>query len=85
MIHQFKLNGFNIVIDICSGSIHAVDEVAYDIIEKYEAMNHSDIKNFILDKYKNREDVTVSDIEDCFSDIEELKTLYSEIKLLNVI
>ena len=33
MIHQYKLNGYNIVLDINSGSVHAVDEVAYDAIE----------------------------------------------------
>ena len=32
MIHQYKLGGYNIVLDTCSGSVHAVDEVAYDII-----------------------------------------------------
>ena len=36
MVHQYKLNGYNIVLDSCSGSIHAVDEVAYDIIEKFK-------------------------------------------------
>ena len=36
MIHQYKLGGFNIVLDICSGSVHAVDEVAYDIIALFE-------------------------------------------------
>ena len=36
MIHQYKLNGYNIVLDVCSGSIHVVDEVAYDIIAGYE-------------------------------------------------
>ena len=29
MVHQYKLNGYNIVLDSCSGSIHSVDEVAY--------------------------------------------------------
>ena len=37
MVHQYKLNGFNIVLDTCSGSIHAVDEVAYDIIAMYKS------------------------------------------------
>ena len=32
MVHQYQLNGYNIVLDSCSGSIHVVDEVAYDII-----------------------------------------------------
>ena len=37
MIHQYKLNGYNIVLDIYSGSIHCVDEPAYDAIGLYEA------------------------------------------------
>ncbi len=37
MIHQYKLNGYNIVLDVCSGSIHLVDEIAYDMIAGYEA------------------------------------------------
>ena len=36
MIHQYKSGGFNIVLDVCSGSIHVVDEVAYDIISLFE-------------------------------------------------
>ena len=36
MIHQYKLNGYNIVIDVYSGSIHVVDDVAYDVIAEYE-------------------------------------------------
>ena len=35
MVHQYKLNGYNIVLDTCSGSVHQVDEVAYDIIELF--------------------------------------------------
>ena len=35
MIHQYKLNGYNIVIDTASGSVHSVDEVAYDVIELF--------------------------------------------------
>ena len=36
MIHQYKLNGYNIVLDVYSGSVHVVDEVAYDLIAGYE-------------------------------------------------
>ena len=36
MIHQYKLNGYNIVLDVCSGSVHVVDEAAYDLIGLYE-------------------------------------------------
>ena len=36
MIHQYKLNGYNIVMDVNSGAVHSVDEVAYDIIALYD-------------------------------------------------
>ena len=35
VIHQYKLNGYNIVLDVYSGSIHVVDDVAYDIIRLF--------------------------------------------------
>ena len=41
MIHQYKLNGYNIVLDVFSGSVHVVDDVAYDIIAMYEEKRQS--------------------------------------------
>ena len=35
MIHQYKLNGYNVVIDVYSGALHVVDDVAYDIIRLF--------------------------------------------------
>ena len=32
MVHQYKSNGYNIVLDVCSGSVHVVDDLVYDII-----------------------------------------------------
>ena len=72
MVHCYKLGGYNIVLDICSGSVHAVDEVAFDIIEMYETANKKEITERILAKYS---DVTERDVEDCLSDIEELKAM----------
>ncbi len=73
MVHCYKLGGLNIVLDICSGSVHVVDEVAYDIIEMYESKSHEEIKDEILKKYPGRADVTKEEIEDCFAQIEALK------------
>ena len=73
MVHQYKLNGCNIVIDTCSGSIHAVDEVAYDIIAMYESMTPEEIVRTILARYPDRPDVTEEDIRLCISDVEQLK------------
>ena len=36
MVHQYQLNGYNIVLDTCSGSVHVVDDVAYDVIALYK-------------------------------------------------
>ena len=73
MIHQYKLGGYNIVLDICSGSIHVVDEVAYDIIAMYEENSREDIIKAITEKYADREDISASDIEECFNQVETLK------------
>ena len=73
MIHCYKFDDKNIVLDVFSGSIHLVDEVAFDIIERYESTPREEIKAFILDKYSDRPDVNEAEIEECFSDIEALK------------
>ena len=43
MIHQYKLGGYNIVLDVCSGGVHVVDDVAYDIISLFETESREDI------------------------------------------
>ena len=36
MVHQYKNNGYNIVLDVNSGAVHVVDDVVYDTLELYE-------------------------------------------------
>ena len=62
MVHQYKLNGYNIVLDTVSGSVHTVDEVAYDIIEMYTTHTEEEIVKVILERYGNLPDVTAEDI-----------------------
>ena len=62
MVHQYKLNGYNIVLDTCSGSVHVVDEVVYDMIEMYEQKSKEQIKEELLVKYSDREDVTPEEL-----------------------
>lgn len=38
MIHQYKSNGFHIVMDINSGSVHVVDDIVYDMISLVEPL-----------------------------------------------
>ena len=36
MIHQYRSNGYNIVMDINSGAVHIVDDVVYDVLPLLE-------------------------------------------------
>ena len=73
MIHQYKLGGYNIVLDVCSGSVHAVDEVAYDIIGMFEAHDRDKILRAMADKYAGRADITKEDIAECYAQVEALR------------
>lgn len=80
MVHCYKNNGYNIVLDSNSGSVHAVDEVAFEVIDKYESRSKEEIILELCDKYP---EITADDIEEIFQDIEELKKegkLFSEDK-----
>ena len=73
MVHQYQLNGYNIVLDTCSGGIHVVDEVAYDIIAMFQDHSPDEIVAAMLEKYGTRPDVTEQDLRDCIADVEALK------------
>lgn len=75
MIHQYKSNGYNIVMDINSGAIHVVDDVVYDIIELYEGHEKSEIMDMLASKYPKE------DMEEAFEEIETLikeESLFTE-------
>ena len=81
MIHQYKLNGYNIVLDVHSGSIHLVDEIAYDMISMYEHSDADTIVAEMMKKYGHMEDVNEEELRLCLADIESLKEqkkLFSE-------
>ena len=67
MIHQYKNNGYNIVMDVCSGAVHVVEDIVYDAIALYEDHTEDEIRKELAGKY------SPEDIEEAFSDIQELK------------
>ena len=73
MIHQYQLGGYNIVLDTCSGGIHVVDEVAYDIIARFESEDKDTIIAAMREKYNDREDITDADIDECYEQVVSLK------------
>ena len=70
MIHQYKLGGYNIVLDVCSGSVHVVDEVAYDIIAMYESHSRDEILTAMRQAYPALEQ---SEIAGCYDQVTALK------------
>ena len=70
MIHQYKLGGMNIVLDVCSGSVHVVDEVAYDIISLFEQQSRDAILAAMEEKYA---DIPAAEIVACYAQVESLR------------
>jgi len=67
MVHQYKNNGYNILLDVNSGAVHVVDDIVYDMIPMYENMNLDEIKARLGDRYK------ADDIKEAYDEITELK------------
>lgn len=73
MIHQYKLNGYNIVLDVFSGAVHSVDDLAYDIISLFEGNTEDEIVEKMLEKYAGDAEIDRSEVLDCIADVRELK------------
>ena len=68
MIHQYKSNGYNIVLDINSGSVHVVDDLVYDVLEQ---MQKSDDGEEISRNLEVR--YPLDEIREAVKECEELK------------
>ena len=73
MIHQYKLNGYNIVLDVYSGSVHLVDDVAYDCIALFESTPRDQIIAQMMEKYGHLDGVDETELAACLDDIQALK------------
>lgn len=70
MIHKYKLNGYNIVLDVNSGAVHAVDNLTYDILGFID----NDAFTGILPKdiYSKLPQYSVAEIDESFAEICQL-------------
>ena len=73
MIHQYKLGGYNVVLDVCSGAIHVVDDVAYDIIELFSSETKESIIEKMRAKYLGKDGITEEDIDECYEQVLSLR------------
>lgn len=67
MIHQYKSNGYNIVLDVNSGSVHVVDDLSYEVISMYQDNTKEDIAQKLKSEYKRE------DILEAYEEVEKLK------------
>ena len=70
MIHQYKLGGYNIVLDVCSGSVHVVDDIAYDIIGLFEAHSREDILARMAEQYP---EASREELCECYDQVAALR------------
>ena len=69
MVHQFKNNGYNIVLDVCSGSVHVVDDLVYDIIEAFEGRSKEEVAAKLKEEGKEYKE---EDIYSAYDDVQSL-------------
>jgi len=67
MVHQYRNNGYNIILDVNSGAVHVVDDIVYDILPLFENMSLEEIKEKFEEKYSEK------DIFEAYEEIKELK------------
>ena len=67
MIHQYKSNGYNIVMDVDSGAVHVVDDVTYDVISLFEELEPEAIAERLGNVYE------AGEIYEAIDEVEQLK------------
>ena len=75
MVHCYKNNGYNIILDVESGAVHVADDVLYDAVCLWQEEEPSCVKEILTQKYK------AEDVDEAISDIKELideRALFTE-------
>jgi len=79
MIHKYKLNGLNIVLDVNSGGVHLVDELTYDLLDNVCPPFEAECPESVVEKLSAM--YSPGDIRECYAEIVELyndRILFSE-------
>ena len=79
MIHKYKLNGYNIVLDVHSGGVHIVDELTYDMLDNIAPPFADECPENVIEKLSRFYDK--DEIISCYEEVKELyndKILFSE-------
>ena len=69
MIHRYHLDDYYMVLDTCSGGVHVVDEIAYELIGLYE----SKTKEEIVAELSQRFHEDPAEVTECYDQVAQLK------------
>lgn len=75
VIHQYKNNGYNIVLDVNSGSVHVVDDIVYDVIPLFSDHSMEDIISQLKDKY---DPAQISEAAEEVRELKEAELLFTK-------
>jgi uncharacterized protein len=85
LIHQYKNNGYNIVLDVCSGSVHVVDDITYDAIALCDkaiadtgAYQAEELIQALAIQYPQIEKTELREVFDEITQLKELGQLFAE-------
>ena len=69
MIHTFKAVGQPMLLDVGSGAVHAIDELAYDVLEKWNDSTPEEIKAALSGKY------TAEELDEVIGELQQLEEI----------
>ncbi len=88
-VHQFKNNGYNIVLDVCSGSVHSVDDTTYDLIARYyrdnERAPEEEVIRETLAEHPEETGESIREVYAAVRALEEKGQLFTEDKYHDII
>ncbi|MBQ8312013.1 MAG: thioether cross-link-forming SCIFF peptide maturase [Clostridia bacterium] len=69
MIHTFKAVGQPMMLDVGSGAVHALDDLAYDVLTLWNDCSQEEIKLRLKDKY------TLAELDEVIAELKQLEEI----------
>ncbi|NMB09064.1 MAG: thioether cross-link-forming SCIFF peptide maturase [Tissierellia bacterium] len=80
MIHKYKMNGYNIVVDVNGGAVHVLDDISYDVLDFYKDFTIEEI----VEKLSNYPEENIKESYDELKSLEEEGLLFSDDDYINI-
>lgn len=74
MIHRFRQNGMNIVMDVNSGIVHVVDDITYDVLGYYNGKNRDMV---LANMGKDHDEKELNEVMDDLDELIRKETLFA--------